>query len=205
MSTLTILIFDSNFLNKTIITNISYDFLLDKANLTQFELASRFKHFGNQFQHGSNPTDGTNETNETNGTTVDLMRDFANRIHHLRSLVCDMSLARLHKIYKDRSKLLCGNDYPYCETLQQWLEEYKNGPYDNKKRGMVHTLCNKLWGKECIPLVEKLVMMKLGLKYISFIIDKDGNLVCPKTNRRIGSIGKICRRITQTFFIDPFR
>jgi hypothetical protein len=193
----------NSFIQQSTDTKISFDFLLDKANLTQFELASRFKHFGNIFHDGPAQPQPQEESGGT--PSVDLLRDFATRINHLRSLVCDLLLARLHKIFKDRSKLLCGNDYPHCETLPQWLEEYKNGPYDNKKRGMVHTLCSKLWGKECIPLVEKLVMTKLGLKYISFIIDKDGNLVCPKTNRRIGCVGKMGRRITQSFFTEAFR
>ena len=120
-----------NSFNKSTVTKISIDFLLDKASLTQFELASHFKQFGNIFHDGPAQPQPQEDSGADATPSIDLMRDFATRINHLRSLVCDLLLARLHKIFKDRSKLLCGNDYPHCETLPQWLDEYKNGPYAN--------------------------------------------------------------------------
>ena len=124
----------------------------------------------------------------------------------LRLLINDLALPRLQRLFKDRAKLLCGAKYPRCETLAQWLDEYKHGPYDNQKHWMVYTLCNEIWkGDATRPTVEKMTMSKLGLEYLNLIIDKYGNLVKPKTNRPCGSIRKALKRLTQTVFVDPFR
>ena len=136
------------------------------------------------------------------------MQDYRDRFNNLRKMTNDMALPRLRKIHRDNSITLCGKKYPKCETLEQWLNEYRLGVYNNDKRWMVNRLCNEVWGKECIPSVEKMVMNRLKIKYVHQIIKyvpPKAYLEKPKTNRACGSLRKNFSRLTQTHFTERFR
>ena len=199
---------------------ISLDFVLDKAKLNKFELTSRFKHFGKIFdeiatsgnkegEHAAGNKEAE-ENKEDEEEDPNLMAEFAVKYNELRLLINDIAKPRLHKIFRDRAQLLCGSKYPHCDTLSDWLEEYKHGPYDNQKRWMVNCLINELWVGQSIPMVEKITMQTCGLDYLTLIICEEkgmqrGQLVPPKTKRACGSIRKGLQRLKGTLFVEPFR
>jgi hypothetical protein len=74
---------------------------------------------------------------------MNLEAKFVVKHNELRFLINDIAKPRLHKIFRDRAKLLCGSKYTHCDTLSDWLQEYKHGPYDNKKQWMVNCLINE--------------------------------------------------------------
>jgi hypothetical protein len=196
---------------------ISLDFVLDKANLNKFELTSRFKHFGKIFDApsggaatGNEVAKEAEENKEDEEEDPNLEAEFAVKYNELRLLINDIAKPRLHKIFRDRAKLLCGSKYTHCETLSDWLHEYKHGPYDNQKRWMVNCLINEMWVGQSMPMVEKITMETCGLDYLELIICQEkgqlrGQLVPPKTKRSCGSIRKNLQRLKGTLFVEPFR
>lgn len=131
-----------------------------------------------------------------------LLDDFAERYRNLRSFIIDMSLPRMREIFRVRAKACNFVDHPDCKDIDDFLLAYRTSAYDNKMRGMVNTLCNLMWGKECFGMIEKMVMDKLKLKYKNKLVGSDDPV---KTNRRHGNIKKMINRLRQTLFCDRFR
>ena len=78
---------------------------------------------------------------------------------------------------------------------------YRTGTYNNQMGGLVHYLSNKLWGKECMGTLEKVIMDKAKLKYKNALVS--GKEV--KTRRSHRSIKKMLVRLKQTLFVDHIR
>jgi hypothetical protein len=98
--------------------------------------------------------------------------------------------------------------FPHCKSLGDYLAEYRNGEYGNKMRKMAHTICSVMWGKRCNPMIEKMVMDKLGLVYENFVFDIRVHVmaqVTPKTRRECCNIRKFIGRLRQTLIADCFR
>lgn len=132
------------------------------------------------------------------------MQEFAKRYRALRMFIQDLAWPRLLEVFRVRAEA-CNfkKDYPNCKNLDDFLLEYRTGIYDNKKRAMVHVLCNKMWGRECMGMIEKQVMDKLKLRYKHVLISND--LKAPKTRRSGGSIKGMTGRLRQTGIADRFR
>ena len=190
-------------------TKIPYDFILDKANLSQSELQHRFAYAqGNKiFDKEENGTH-TNAAVEENGTAQSPLEQFGGRMKSLRELIMYMAQPRLRALFRNRAGQVCGEDYPDCKELEDYLLEYRTGTYDNKKRAMVNKLCNHAWGKECSGNIEKAILTKLKIEYTNEVLKgcTNGKLVTtPKTRRVYGSVKKMIQRLKQTYFIDRFR
>ncbi len=189
--------------------------MLDKSKPTDKEVQARNNHFEYVFQKDKRdspqePQDGAPKTG-TDGTaagTDDLppvfAEEYAQRLVNLRTFIQDLAVPRMREVFRQRAKKTVGKMYTDCETLEDYLNEYKHGTYDNNKRMMVHTLCNLMWGKNCIQWIEKMVMDKLGMVYVNLLI-ASGKPVSPKTRRTAGSIAKMIARMRQTLFCDRFR
>lgn len=198
-------------------TLISYDFVLDKVNLTDVELQLRYQLYGKVFDKEVKPaalgdhgaTMAANPAVAGNATATDKktpQNDFKERYLQFRFLLQELGIVRLKRIFEVRAKAILGDKYPNCRTLDDYLGEYRTGKYDNEKRAMVNTLSNHMWGRECCPMIEQMLMDLLNIKYENFIIDEDKkNKVPPKTRRACGSLRKMLNRLRQTYFADRFR
>ena len=129
------------------------------------------------------------------------LADFGERYKAFRMFLQDLALPRMKETFRLRAGAF-NTDYPNCKTLDDFLLEYRTGPYDNKKREMVDVLCNKMWGRECVGTIEKIVMDKVKLRYKNALVDPHMKV---KTRRSHGSIKKMINRMKQTLFIDRFR
>jgi hypothetical protein len=198
--------------------------IIYQANLNVFELLSGFKHFGKIFDEpsgaaadepsgaaaGNQEAEENKEDEEEDPNLMNLMAEFAVKYNDLRLLINDIAKPRLQKIFRDRAKLLCGSKYTHCDTLSDWLHEYKHSPYDNQKRWMVNCLIKEMWVGQSMPMLEKITMETCGLEYIELIICQEkgqqrGQLVPPKTKWACGSIRKSLKRLKGTLFVEPFR
>ena len=128
------------------------------------------------------------------------LQEFADRYKALRLFIQDMTVPRLKEIFRVRAGAV-NKDYPECKTIENFLYEYRTGVYDNKKRALVDMLCNRMWGKECFGVIEKMVMEKLKLRYKDALVSGDK----VKTRRSHGNIKIMINRMRQTLFIDRFR
>lgn len=144
------------------------------------------------------PNNGAGQGNEPSLTP---MQEFGNRLKALRHLISDLAMPRLKEVFRTRCKSFV-KDYPECTDLESCLEEYRVGIYDNKKRLMVVNLCNKMWGKECLPAIEKQIMEKLKLQYEDWQVDLSR---APKTRRSGGCVRNITGRLRNTLIADRFR
>ena len=187
-------------------TDIPLNYILDKNNLSDTELQYRFQYADSNFFNkdaGDSPQEASTNSNEA--PTEPPMVLFHRRYKSLRSFIQDLAIPRLKRVFELRAQLV-NKDYPKCKTLDQFLDEYRSGTYDNKKRALIFGLCNNMWGRECFGTIEKQVMDKLKLKYVHQLIgDKDGKLTTPKTRRSHGSIKIMINRIRQTNISDCFR
>ena len=129
------------------------------------------------------------------------MADFGMRVNNLREFICNLARPRMNKAFVVRAQSL--NHGYDCVTLEDFLRECRTGPFDNRKRALVHKLCNELWGKECCGDIERMVMAKLRLKYKNSLVDEKGRV--PKTRRTHGSIRKMINRMKQTNYVERFR
>ncbi len=180
-------------------TEIHWDFILDKANLTPTELQNRFVALNGRLGLSKDDSIGSNLPQPADGITP--LADFGVRVDNLRKFILALVRPRLNQSFIVRARALnLGYD---CVTLEDYLREIRTGPYDNKKRALVYQLCNNLWGKECSMDIEKLVMKKLRLKYKNELVD--GNVRVPKTRRTSGSIRKMINRMKQTNYVERFR
>ena len=180
-------------------TEIHWDFILDKANLTPTELQNRFVALNGRVGLSKDDSSGGNLPQPAEGTTP--MADFACRVDNMRRFICALARPRLNKAFIVRAKAMnLGYD---CVTLEDYLREIRTGPYDNKKRKLVYELCNNLWGKETSMDIEKMVMKKLRLKYKNELVDGKDRI--PKTRRTSGSIRKMINRMKQTNYVERFR
>ena len=180
-------------------TEIHWDFILDKANLTPTELQNRFVALNGRLGLNKDDSSGGNLPQPAEGVTP--LQDFAVRLENLRQFICALIRPRLNEAFIVRARAMnLGYD---CVTLEDYLREIRTGPYDQKKRALVYELCNKLWGKETSMDIEKLVMRKLRLKYKNELVD--GKDRVPKTRRTCGSIRKMINRMKQTNYVERFR
>lgn len=196
-------------------TEISWNFILDKKKLTETELHLRFQEAGQDFfckdvdnagkattaDHGAAPAGAPATSFGSNP-----LQDFEHRYIKLCYFLQDLANARMKEVFRVRCTLV-NQDYPDCVDLESFLEEYKHGAYDNKKRWLIDQVCNQMWGDMCFGGIEKMVMDKLKLKYKNTLIGTKANgekLVV--VNRRCnGSIKQMLVRMKQTLFIDRFR
>jgi hypothetical protein len=191
-------------------TTISYDFVLDKTNLTEQELDVRYIHYSNVFV--KDVEDTTAASADQGAATMaagNITRaEFNERLLQLRFLIQELSISRIKQVFQVRAKEWLGKLFPQCKSLDDYLAEYRNGEYGNKMRKMAHTICNVMWGKRCNPMIEKMVMNKLGLVYDNYVfVIKDMVMarVTPKTRRECGNIRKFIGRLRQTLIADRFR
>lgn len=183
------------------VTKIPLDFLLDKANLTAFELETRFKLYGDIFNKDALKA-GNQEAAAV--PALVLLQEYKQRNAALWIMALDLADPRLKEIFRIRARKVFGKKYPHCDSLEQYLMEYKTGIYNNDKRQMVNVLCNQMWSKECMAFIEKMVMDRLGLEYENILI-ASGQKKVPKTRRTSGSFKGMFGRQRQTNFVDRFR
>lgn len=188
---------DYLFHTKVAWTVISWDFVLDKANLTATELQVRFEACG---RLGLSKDDNSDSVPKPANDLTPL-QDFEIRLNNFRLFICDLARPRMNETFEARAKAL--NHGYDCVTLEDFLRECKSGKYDNRKRGLIFNLCNRMWGKQCAGDIEKLVMDKLRLKYKNELVDGEERV--PKTRRTHGSIRKMFNRMKQTNYVERFR
>ena len=185
--------------------------MVDRSNVSGKIIELRFKEFPNVFDKDADnaqPPAGqsapTPSAPADNGLTP--LRAYEARYLALRAIIQDLAVPRLKQVFRERAKHSVGNKFPHCQTVEQFLNEYRTGVYDNKKRWMVHVLTNLMWMGTCMAQIEAAVMKKLGLKYKDVIFcEQTGKLISPKTRRLTGSIKIMINRMKQTLFIERFR
>lgn len=136
----------------------------------------------------------------------DPLKLFGGQLKAMRGFACDLLELRNKEVFQLRSKQAVGKDYPNCDKLDDYLLEVRVGDYGNKMRGMIDTLCNQMWGSETAKIIERQVMDKLKLAYENLVFEGEtGPPVPPKTQRTVGTFGKMSQRVKQTCIIDRFR
>lgn len=197
-------------------TEIPWDFVVDKKNLSKKQLEQRFQYAnGNhifwkdkltaeeQKQWNDNRVLPVLPNPEDGSSPLD---DFAKRFNEFRCFIQDMALPRLMETFLVRARHFFGDRYPGCRTLDDYLNEYRTGTYDNQKRSDVHVMCHLLWSRECIKAIEQMVMKVLFLAYCNYLIDvgeKDSHT--PKTRRTAGTIAGMINRMRQSNYVERFR
>lgn len=173
--------------------------MLDKAKYKPTELQERLECGGRRvFFRTGNDKD---LPPIADGTTP--LEDLSERMENLRKYLCDVLAPRLKALYSVR---LDNMKHPLavksnCKTHQDCLLLYRTHPYGNEIRSLIFFICHKMWGKECMGILEKQVMEVANLEY-------DGTLVGGKSikNRRIhGTIKSMFNRVRQTQYVDPYR
>ena len=187
---------------KIALTEIPWDFVLDKANPSEIELQKRFAFAGGSaiFSKDLNDDGHHNVPIPACPDGVSPMEDFRRRLNDLQLCIIDLAMPRLKEMFRKRAALV-NRDFKDCVALEDFITAYRTKPYDNKMRRMVNLLCNEMWGKECLGAIEKHIMSKLRLVYKNIRVD--GKPV--KSRRLHGSIRKMLVRLKQTLFIDIFR
>ena len=193
---------------KVAYTEIHWDFILDKSNLSDLELQTRFAVAGGR-QIFSKDVPSVEEANGMElvappvpGLPVGLsmLQDFKHRLNDFRQCLMDLAVPRMKEAFRLRAATV-NHNFTDCSSLEDFVMAYRNRPYDNKMRRMVNLLCHEMWGKECMGQIEKHVMKKLKLTYKNALVS--GEVV--KTRRLYGSIRKMFVRMKQTLFVDVFR
>jgi hypothetical protein len=189
-------------------TVIPRDFIIDKSKLKKNELTERFGWAGRQvFNQGVPTKDGEGKSQNAAMPPLpdglDALIDFEDRMRELRLFILDLAMPRMKAIFLSRfHDCVKGGDYKDVKKFEDFMDIYRSGVYDNKRRGDLATICFEMWGRgQCFIEVEKLLMARLKLKYTDVL--SNGN-IC-KTRRKHGSIKSMLVRMKQTVFIDPIR
>lgn len=185
---------------KIALTEIPWDFVLDKANPSEVELQQRFAYAGGSAIFSKDVNDGNDVPLFPPVEGVSPMEDFRRRLNDFRNCIIDLAMPRLKEMFRKRAATV-NLDFKDCTTLEDFVSAYRLRPYDAKMRRMVNLLCNEMWGKECLGTIEKQIMAKLRLVYKNVLVN--GEKI--KSRRMHGSIRKLLVRLKQTLFIDIFR
>ena len=190
-------------------TKIPYDFLVDKINPTATEVQVRFQYCHHVFDKDANKGDRPTEDGQEHppqGDDAPPLAKFEARMNYFRRFIADLAVPRLKEVFRLNAAKSIGRAYPDCKTLDDYLYEYRYGKYGPEKRAMVHKLCDGMWGRESIKIIEKQIMKILKVEYEDILL-KDGNKewVQPRTRRHAGSIAKMINRMRQTLIVDRFR
>lgn len=199
-------------------TFIPWDFIIDKNNLSDTELDLRYGYGSSTFFNKENanaapapvapaPVAASEAAPAITAAEIAVAKlrpieEFKVRYQNLRNFIADLAVARLKEVFRVRAKEVCGQKRPHCESLEDYLLEYRTASYGNDLRKMVDDLCNQMWGKECFGQLEIQVMNKLKLKYVNCLVNPENKV---KNRRCYGTIKQMINRLRQTLIIERFR
>ena len=197
-------------------TEIPWDFVVDKKNLSKKQLETRFQYAnGNHIFWKDKLTADEQQQWDENRALPRLpepedgsspLDDFGKRFNEFRCFIQDMALPRLMETFLVWARSFFSDRYPDCKTLDDYLTEYRTGPCDNQRRSDIHVMCHLLWLRECIKAIEQMVMKVLFLVYCNYLIDiGENDSHTPKTRRTGGTIGGMINRMRQTTYVERFR
>ena len=146
------------------------------------------------------PTAGVEHILE-DGTVATPLQDFEIRLNNLRLTIHDMGYPRIMEVFNVRLRAV-EHAFGELNNLEEFLLEYRTGPYNNEKRKLVDIVCNKIWGRECFGTIEKFVMDKLKLKYENWLAETGKP---PSTRRSHGSVKSMHCRMKQTLICERIR
>lgn len=146
-------------------TIVPRDFFVNKKKLTAHELQVRFAKVGWDLFYKRHAGDKPPKC-----PAIDLIADFEIRLENLRIMILGHVSPRVEGIFIARFEQLFSG-YTFrggrkVTSTESLLSAIILEPYDNKMRGMIHTVQNTLWGNNTwAVLLEKKTMQVIGLEY----------------------------------------
>ena len=102
------------------------------------------------------------------------LMQFGSCLAGLHDLFVDLAKPRLLELYEVRAPQAKHNfqlETP-MKKLNDYLTFYKTHKCDNNMGAYIYALNNTIWGKECFGELEKILMKKVGIKYVDIVIDR---------------------------------
>lgn len=189
------------FAKKLVKTQLPWDFLLDKQNLTNTELQLRLNCGGLKLFCKDLEFAEKASNDQLDVSSVDLLQEVQTRHKALRTLILDMARPRLSHKFVFRAKAFFKNEHQDFKTPEDYFHMIRTGEYNNDMRRKIDILSNKMWTKECIEAVEEEIMEKCMLEYVNKLVT--GGKI--KNTRKHGSIRSMINRLKQTHFVDKIR
>ena len=191
------------------ITEIEWDFLLDKDNLSPTELQERFRCCKGSTVFVKDVCDspdtalqtakGDKQLSQVKEGKLTPLEDFALRVKNLRQFLQDLATPRIKEIFRVRAATF-DHGLEGVMTFEQFLDAFRSLPYDSNMRRIIYQVMGPMWGKTWGGEVEKMVMKKIKLAYKNFLVSG----LPPKTRRSKGCVNTIITRVRQSRIVDAF-
>jgi hypothetical protein len=193
-------------------TQIPYNFILDKEELTRAEWEIRYRYEGANAvfdKSVSNPEEGrappTAAGKENYHSSP--LEEWKERYKYLRKMILDYGRQRIMETFMRFFRAATANNPQFrdCKTFEDVLEAYgrENTP---ETRHAVHLAYEKAISKLQMLAIEKDVMNKIRVTYVRVVIDeRSGEAKKTKTRREGGSVVKMLQRLKQQMIMDKLR